>query len=171
MSLSWRILRRAGPCRGAEKVPGTEKSRSLYEHPAAALGELQLFVLGEFPAPAASAGRVAAHILAVNQARLHATSELHRLCDEVRGFGKDLEAARASLRPGSGPDERAMSDAGGCARRLYRHGPGVLPYRWLSQTVLPGFVIAPGRALGRAAGGSHHQKTRKRYDKPDREES
>ncbi len=70
------------------------EGRSLYESPDAELGELQLVVVGQFPASAAEPKQVVARILAENKVRLYPASNLDRLIDEIRRTGKDLNGER-----------------------------------------------------------------------------
>jgi hypothetical protein len=68
------------------------EGRSLSEHPDAALGELQLVVVGQF-APGQKETREIVHdILNENRVRLFTVAELPRLVDEIRTTGKPLTA-------------------------------------------------------------------------------
>jgi hypothetical protein len=69
---------------------------SLFEHPDAELGDLQLVVLGQFPRAAAESRRVVEQIFVENHVRLYSANELDRLMDEIRRTGKDLSPPRES---------------------------------------------------------------------------
>jgi hypothetical protein len=66
------------------------EGRSLYEHPDAELGELQLVVLGRFPSTDGESRRVVQQIFTENNVRLYSTNEMDRLIEEIRTTGKDL---------------------------------------------------------------------------------
>jgi hypothetical protein len=66
------------------------EGRSLFEHPDAELGELQLVVLGQFPSTSPESKRVVRQILTENNVLLYSANELDRLIDEIRRTGRDL---------------------------------------------------------------------------------
>jgi hypothetical protein len=82
------------------------EGRSLYENRDPELGDLQLIVVGQFPANATEPRRVVAQILDENKVRLYPASNLDRLIDEIRRTGKDLSGGV----PATGDQSRALAE-------------------------------------------------------------
>lgn len=66
------------------------EGRSLYEHPDGRLGQMQLVIVGLFPAKKPESRKIVEKILEENKVRLFASTELDKLIEDIRENAKEL---------------------------------------------------------------------------------
>lgn len=68
------------------------EGRSIYEHPDDNLGDLQLVIVGQFPANDIQSRSLVQRVFDDSHVKLYSSDELPRLIDEIRRTGKDVVA-------------------------------------------------------------------------------